>query len=468
MELYPDQEEAHDIIMASVKTSLEPIMSELGTGYGKSLLSAALANTVIKTSGKRVINLVPTEELVSQNAKVYNLLGYGTASQYCASLNLKQTGGAYTVGSYKSVRNGIVRLADNVAMIILDECHNLCDTVLETILYIKKHNPNVRIVGLTATGYRLDCGFIYRENHLGEKVEYVGSPPFFAKCVYVKGYPELVKVGRLSPVKWVVAENSYDTSLLENIDDKKEMTSKQVSETVDDTAKEARLAEVKRSINANTKTIIYLANKEQVKEYRTHFPYAGYVDAKTKSKERVKTVADFKSGKIKLLLNMRCFTTGFDVPDLDNVIILYVSNSTSTFIQTVGRGARLSEGKDVFNVLDFGGNIGRLTYGDDLLTPRVIRNTTPTMSASVSCPSCFDRRLRRVDIDKSQWSLYKDVSYETGQYSDVTGVRSFVADKECKKCKHIFNPTKCVDNLHLLTVNVVKNKSVERIYQKEF
>lgn len=87
------------------------------------------------------------------------------------------------------------------------------------------------------------------------------------------------------------------------------------------------------------------------------------------SGERENVIQDFKDNKYKVLVNVDIATKGFDVPDIDLVVVYRATNSLSLWLQMLGRGSRLSPktGKTHFIVMDFGGNKERLQSYD---TPR--------------------------------------------------------------------------------------------------
>ena len=63
-----------------------------------------------------------------------------------------------------------------------------------------------------------------------------------------------------------------------------------------------------------------------------------YIDGKTGKEERRKHLADFKAGEYKFLLNLKCLTTGVDVPRIDAVAIFRGTSSVNTHKQMIGRG----------------------------------------------------------------------------------------------------------------------------------
>lgn len=96
--------------------------------------------------------------------------------------------------------------------------------------------------------------------------------------------------------------------------------------------------------------------------------YIEYIDAYSKwSGDRKKIVKEFKENKFKVLINAGILTTGFDCPSIETVIVNRATTSLTLWLQMLGRGSRIYEGKSHFNILDFGSNADRLGH---YLTPQ--------------------------------------------------------------------------------------------------
>ena len=78
------QQEAHDACIAWIKKCSDSCIIEAPTGAGKSIIVAMLANTINKMSGKKILCLAPSRELVIQNHSKYLLTGE-PASMFSAS-----------------------------------------------------------------------------------------------------------------------------------------------------------------------------------------------------------------------------------------------------------------------------------------------------------------------------------------------------------------------------------------------
>ena len=98
MTLRPYQQEAHDAAWDHVKSSVDPCVIEAATGAGKSHIIASLAKTLHDHTGKRVLCLAPSAELVVQNREKYLATG-NRASMFSASAGAKELRNHVVFGS---------------------------------------------------------------------------------------------------------------------------------------------------------------------------------------------------------------------------------------------------------------------------------------------------------------------------------------------------------------------------------
>jgi DNA repair protein RadD len=99
-------------------------------------------------------------------------------------------------------------------------------------------------------------------------------------------------------------------------------------------------------------------------------------------------ISDYKSGKIKALVNCDVLTTGFDAPNTDMIVMLRPTHSPGLYVQMMGRGMRIAEGKKDCLILDFAKNIER--HGPiNQIAPNQKGQRKKTGEALVkSCPEC--------------------------------------------------------------------------------
>jgi len=112
----------------------------------------------------------------------------------------------------------------------------------------------------------------------------------------------------------------------------------------------------KPKLKSNSKGDLSLFNikQQEYQNYLSNFRLYGG--------ERKKVISEWEHGEFKVLINAGIATTGFDFPPIQTVIINRSTTSDNLLIQMIGRSARISEGKEYFNILDFGDNCSRLGY----------------------------------------------------------------------------------------------------------
>lgn len=117
------------------------------------------------------------------------------------------------------------------------------------------------------------------------------------------------------------------------------------------------------------KTLLFASNVESSKRVCEEFVANGYnakhIDGSTPKAERKYIFEWFDKTEDAILCNCGIATTGFDQPDVKNIILYRATTSLPLLLQMCGRGSRLHEGKKKFNILDFGNNIERLGFWED-------------------------------------------------------------------------------------------------------
>jgi len=197
-----------DAVEAILNAKQNPIVAELSTGAGKSHIIAELAERVGNT-----LVLCPNKEILEQNREKYLQTG-NPASTFSAALGTKCLKHPVVFGTPQSVKNSIDRFAKAFSMVIIDECHIITPTVKSIISHVQKHNPKLKVVGVTATPYRVNTGYIYQINEKNVAVEQA-KDPYFQRLVYRITARELIEMGYLTPPKiGQIGASSYDTSNL--------------------------------------------------------------------------------------------------------------------------------------------------------------------------------------------------------------------------------------------------------------
>lgn len=382
--LRPYQQEAVDATLNTFRKTRDPSLLVLPTGAGKSLVIAELA----RIARGRVLVLAHVKELVEQNHGKYESYGL-KAGIYSAGLARKNSDDKVIFGSIQSVARASETFFKAFSLLIIDECHRISvdqDTqYAQVIKKLKDSNPNLCILGLTATPYRLGLGWIYQFNQAG--ILRTREQRFFKRCIFDLTLGTMIKGGFLTPpIKIDSPVARYDFSALKLkgqsfIQSEIEAVLKSQERITPSIIQ--NIVEMSRDRQG---VMIFTASVRHAEEILDLLPnkQSALVVGDTPGPERDQIIRDFKDRKLKFLVNVSVLTTGFDAPHVDLIAILRPTESVALYQQIIGRGLRLSPGKQDCLILDYTG------VGHDIFAP-VIDQDKPSeesVPVEVSCPDC--------------------------------------------------------------------------------
>lgn len=369
----------------------------LPTGTGKSLVIAEFFRLLLTWfPGQKAMLLTHVKELIAQNHdKMMKLWPEAPAGIYSSGLKRKDTLHQIIFAGIQSVAKK-AGLFGKVDIIMVDECHLISPS--EAASYkkffaeLKKINPYLKIIGLTATPYRLGFGSIVRQ----EGDEEAGIDAMFDHIVFdgssVEFFNWFINEGYLMPV--VPKRTTFQLDVNGVKKRGGDFIAGELQTAVNKReANEAAIAEAMESGADRKSWLIFCAGVEHAKDVSDMLNERGIpcaaVHSKLGDKERDQAIADFKSGKLRALTNNNVLTTGFDHPGIDLIIMLRPTQSTVLWVQMLGRGTRpdYAPGYDISDreqrllaiemstkhdclVLDFSGNSRRLGPINDPLKPR--------------------------------------------------------------------------------------------------
>ncbi|HCE1837152.1 DEAD/DEAH box helicase [Vibrio parahaemolyticus] len=383
--LRPYQADSVKAVIHYFRKHSTPAVIVLPTGAGKSLVIAELA----RLAKGRVLVLAHVKELVEQNHAKYE--GYGLKGAiFSAGLGRKETDQQVVFASVQSVVRNLDSFKNQFSLLVIDECHRVPDdknsSYQKVITHLRELNPGIKVLGLTATPYRLGMGWIYQYHTRGQvRTE---ESRFFRDCIFELPIRYLLDENFLTPARMMDAPVlSYDFSQLKpaNTGRYKEVE----MDMVIDKAKRATPQIVEQIIQYARErkgVMIFAATVRHAQEIHGLLPEGetAIVIGDTPTPERDAIIQAFKNREIKYLVNVSVLTTGFDAPHVDLIAILRPTESVSLYQQIVGRGLRLSEGKNECLVLDYAGN----SY--DLYQPEVGDPKPDSTSEiiTIPCPAC--------------------------------------------------------------------------------
>lgn len=439
-----------------------PVLA-LPTGTGKSVIIANFIVTTMRNwPNQRILMLTHVKELIQQNAetlkKVWEEVPLGIHS---AGLNDRDILMPIIYGGVQSVAKTIKKLktSDNEILakhfghrdiLIIDEAHLLSQKEDSMYQYVIANlmtiNPNLKIIGFTATPYRLKQGMITDDGIFTDICYDITRYNDFNRLI-AEGYlaPLIPKKTNIeidtSNVKLVAGE--FDKKELQKVVDKHEIIFEAVKESI----------YLGRDRNC---WLVFATGIENCEHVAAMFQYFG-VDAlsshsKLSDEENAKRLQAFKNGEIKALVNANKLTTGFDHPPIDMIVMLRPTMSPVLWIQMLGRATRPYDGsndkfpyvKENCLVLDFAGNTKRLGPINDPVKPKKhTAKGTPGDAPIRICPHCgvYNHASVRFCINCGQEFVFETKLFKTSSTDELIRTDSSIVE--------LFEVNKVLYNLHI-------------------
>jgi DNA repair protein RadD len=334
------------------------------TGFGKSLIISTLAQ---KFPDRYFINVTASKELVLQNFEKYK--SYGFEATICSSSLKSQEVSHVTFATIGTLIKFANYFKDKKTVIVYDEAHTASAKGSQIDMFVKQLK-DYRLVGVTATPFRLSNGMT------GTSLKMMNRD---RDCIY-KSINDVVQISE-------VVEQNYWSKLIYDIKDVDETDL--VLNTTGSDFTDKSLEKFKETNDINSK-IIYEVNNlilEGRKSILVSVPFiadakeiADKIDGSKAlfsgmdNNDRDKIINDFKTLKLKVVIQVKILTIGFDHPQLDAIVTAKPSNSLTFYYQLLGRGVRIHPKKTDCKIVDLSGNckkfgsIETITIEDEKLT----------------------------------------------------------------------------------------------------
>lgn len=428
--LRPYQVECQNALHAYICNNTTNPCVVLPTGAGKSISMASIIEFWHRDAPYvRGIVLAHRKELVAQNAakliEAYPEAGIGI---YSAGLGHRDTDSQIIFASIDSVYKKAGEFPP-FDFVFVDEAHRIPPAgegkYRTFIQEARRFNQNLRVVGFTATAFRMGCGPICHKDHILNEV-----------CYEAK-ITDLINDGFLSPLRSKVSvaqpnldgvrRNSggdYIVKSLADATNKDELVAAAVKEAYGIMWAEKRKAAIFFCVD--------VAHCHAVSEELAKWGIdAPCVTGKTKKNDRDRIIKRFKAREINAVCCVNVLTEGFDAPHIDCIVLLRPTLSAGLFSQMVGRGLRICEGKKDCLVLDFAGCIEE--HGPiDLLG----LGQKTVMATCLDCRESFSRAIR--ECPQCGWVIPKQ---EIERLDSIEAERRMHGDRASKKSILSTQPT---------------------------
>lgn len=400
MKLRPYQQAAIEAVYDHLRQHDDNPCVVIPTGGGKTPVLATIVRDAVERWDGRVLVLAHVKELLSQAADKLQAICPGIpVGIYSAGLHRRDTSQACIVAGIQSVHRRACELGA-FNLILVDEAH-LIPTNGEGMYrqFLKDAqivNPKLRVIGLTATPYRMTSGVICASSNILNSV-----------C-YEVGVKELIRDGYLCDV---VAKRGKTRASFQGLHVRGgEYVSQELSDRMDtDALVDAACREIVDLTRDRNKCLLFassIKHAEHIKSVLTkrHGQRCAIVTGNTPAMHRDAILTEFKQDKppvdlfgnaeppLKYLVNVAVLTTGFDAPNIDCVALMRATLSPGLYYQMVGRGFRLHPSKTNCLILDYGDNVQRHGPIDKIIADggegRGRRDASESEAVTKVCPKC--------------------------------------------------------------------------------
>nr|DAZ28676.1 MAG TPA: Chromatin remodeling complex ATPase [Caudoviricetes sp.] len=335
MELRPYQKEAEEAVFEQWENGTRRTLLVLPTGCGKTIVFAKITEECVRR-GDRVLILAHRGELLEQAAdKIYKATGLGCAVEKAGD-SCKGSWFRIVVGSVQTLmrekRLGTFP-ADYFQTIIIDEAHHCISDSYQRVL---QHFDGAQVLGVTATPDRGDM------RDLGT---------YFESLAYEYTLPKAIKEGYLTPIKALTLPLRIDMSSVGI--QAGDFKASDIGTALDPYLH--GIAEEMRNYCLDKKTVVFLPLVKTSQKFKEILNQNGFQAAEVngESQDRAEILEAFEKGQYNVLCNSMLLTEGWDCPSVDCVVVLRPTKVRSLYCQMVGRGTRLSPGKEHLLLLDF-------------------------------------------------------------------------------------------------------------------
>lgn len=376
LELRPYQREAVDSLYAYWQDKAGSPLLVLPTGAGKSLVLATVCKELIENyPDMRILIVTHVRELILSNfSELLNIWPFAPAGIFSAGVGRRDAHAQIIFGGVQTIASKTA-LIGHIDLVMVDEAHLMprkSETQYGKLLDgLRAINPDLKLVGLTATPFRLGEGCLHE-----------GEGALFDDVAYDLPISDLIDGGYLvRPISKGMA-TTYDVSGVGKLGGDYKQNALQAAVDKDDLTRAVVDEVVAYGTAPGAERRAWLAfcsGVDHAFHMRDEIRSRGFscetVTGETPASERDKILGDFKAGRLRAVTNNSVMTTGTNVPIIDLVAFCRPTQSAGLYVQMAGRGLRLYPGKENCLFLDFAGVVRK--HGPiDAVTPPSARSGT--------------------------------------------------------------------------------------------
>jgi len=384
MNLRPYQRDAIDATWSYLRARTDNPCIVIPTGGGKTLcLAEMIRHALSEWPGTRICVLAHVRELVEQNAdKLRRHWPGAPIGIYSAGLKRRDRFEPVIFASIQSVADKAMQMG-RFDLLLIDEAHRVPlraeGQYRDFIDGCRRANPNLRIVGLTATPYRLGGGPVCGPDYILNDVAYEARVGDLIRDGYLCRLVGKAGAARADLSGVHVRNGEYVGGELER--------AVNVRNVID-----AACDEIVNLCADRRAWIVFCAGVAHAQNVSGALCLRGIkadvVTGDTPARTRDERIAAFQRGELRALVNVNVLSEGFDATHVDAVILMRPTKSAALYYQQVGRAMRLHPGKENALVLDFAGNIVEHGPIDSIIPPKKPGAKAKSEAPVRECPQC--------------------------------------------------------------------------------
>lgn len=360
-----------------MRTGYRSVLIQAPTGSGKTALMARMLATAA-SRGMQSWFVVHRRELIDQSMEAFDLEGVAYDTVAATHDHRTWRDAPIKVCSIQTLAHRHTRLKPP-NLIVFDEAHHCAAKTWSTIA---AEYPKAYRLGLTATPERLD----------GK-----GLREWFKIMIEGPKVRALIDEGYLADYRLFIPPGGIDVSGVHT--QMGDFNIRELAAAADKPTITGCAVEHYQKLVPGRKALVFAVSiahsMHVVEQFRAAGIYAEHIDGKMPNWQRQTAIAKFAAGEVEVLSNCELVGEGFDVPDLEVAILLRPTQSTTLYLQQVGRALRPAPGKEWAVILDHAGNASRHGFPDAERSWKLDGRTKAERKADAeaikvsSCPHCF-------------------------------------------------------------------------------
>lgn len=419
--LHTHQELAIGLLRASLRAGKKRPMLQAPTGAGKTKIAASIIR-MAREKGRRVMFTVPSITLIDQTVEAFGAEGIDGIGVCQADHPLTNWLAPVQVASVQTLGK---RTMPSTDLVVVDEAHQS----FAVIFKLMAEHPTIPFIGLSATPWTRGLGKHYDDLIVAATTrELIDKGLLSPFRVFAPTHPDLSKVHTIA--------GDYHEGELADVMDKPELTADVVSTWL--------------KLGENRPTLCFAVNRAHARSLEQQFERAGvstaYVDAHTDRAERGTIGEAFNAGRVKVVVNVGCLTTGVDW-DVRCLVLARPTKSEMLFVQIIGRALRTAPGKVDALILDHSDTTLKLGFVDTIhhdtlddgrpvervSVQRKAKEALPKECPAADCHYVKPAGVRKCPACGFEPVFRQDVEVIDGELTQLKGVKGKAADRATKQ-----------------------------------